>query len=76
MPPPTDKPTPKKSANSSLDPLWPLLFQKNIRKIRDFYRAEKFAGQTLGYNTMLEIVNSNLDVALSLALEGKEWEPV
>ncbi len=57
-----------------VDPVF-LLFLKNIERIRVYYHAEKFAGEKLGYNTMMEIMAGHISAAGDMAMRGKEWEP-
>lgn len=61
-------------AEHKVDPTF-LLFMRNMEKIRLYYNREKYAGETLGYNTMMEIMAGHLTAAGEMAMQGKEWMP-
>lgn len=51
------------------------LFRDNLNAMRQYYRNEKFSGQNLGHNVVLEMAIADVSKALEAAIEGKPWKP-
>lgn len=51
------------------------LFLDNLTAMRQYYRTEKYAGQNLGHNVVLEMAIADVSKALEAAIEGKPWRP-
>lgn len=73
MPPPSKKSASPKGAPTADEVI--VLFMKNVRNIREFYKLQPGSGQELGFITMTELMMGLIETALELAIAGKEWEP-
>lgn len=51
------------------------IFHDNLNSMREYYRSQEFSGHNLGHNVLMEMSLSHMHLALSMAIEGKKWEP-